>query len=131
MTSETVAKKPKKVTKKQMEINRRTFYKQLVIRVKEKIVEKNPDYLFVIKHKNLQNRVSVSSLKSKDLQKGIKDANEGFYVLMNKHNKRFIEKGFLKLLLIVEEVIIAQGRDFAEEVVISDDDIMLGEMISI
>jgi hypothetical protein len=131
MTSETVAKKPKKVTKKQMEINRRTFYKQLVIRVKEKIVEKNPDYLFVIKHKNLQNRVSVSSLKSKDLQKGIKDADEGFYVLMNKHNKRFIEKGFLKLLLIVEEVIIAQGRDFAEEVVISDDDIMLGEMISI
>ena len=100
MTSETVAKKPKKVTKKQMEINRRTFYKQLVIRVKEKIVEKNPDYLFVIKHKNLQNRVSVSSLKSKDLQKGIKDADEGFYVLMNKHNKRFIEKGFLKLLLI-------------------------------
>ncbi len=131
MTSETVAKKTKKVTKKQMEINRRTFYKQLVIRVKEKIVEKNPDYLFVIKHKNLQNRVSVSSLKSKDLQKGIKDADEGFYVLMNKHNKRFIEKGFLKLLLIVEEVIIAQGRDFAEEVVISDDDIMLGEMISI
>lgn len=131
MTSETVAKKPKKVTKKQMEINRRIFYKQLVIRVKEKIVEKNPDYLFVIKHKNLQNRVSVSSLKSKDLQKGIKDADEGFYVLMNKHNKRFIEKGFLKLLLIVEEVIIAQGRDFAEEVEISDDDIMLGEMISI
>lgn len=131
MTDQKSTQKVKKVTKKQIEINRREFYKNLVIRVKEKIVERNPDYLFEIKHKNLQNRVGVSSIKNKDIQRGIKDSNLGFRVLIHKNNKLFIEKGFLRLVLIVEEVIIAQGRDFTEEIVISDDDIMLGEMITI
>lgn len=119
--------KPVKITKKMLAEMETVYYAYLVKRTADYVLSKNPTYRFEIKRTNIQNRMPLSKLTNTGLKKALKDSPYSFKVTRNKYPTPHIERGFLKMINDVNEIMIEQGR-FLEQA-ITDDDFLLVEMM--
>jgi hypothetical protein len=116
-----------KITKKMQAEMEATYYAYLVKRTADYVLAKNPTYRFEIKRTNIANRMRLSILDNSALRKALKESPYSFKVTRNKYPTPHIERGFLKMILDVHEIMKDQGRFLEQE--ITDDDFLLVEMM--
>lgn len=122
MTTKTV-----KITKKMQAEMETAYYAYLVKRTADYVLSKNPTYRFEIKRTNISNRMSISKLSHTALKKALKESPYSFKVTRNKYPTPHIERGFLKMITDVEDIMKEQGRFLEHN--ITDDDFLLVEMM--
>lgn len=116
-----------KITKKMEAEIEETYYAYLVKRTADYVLAKNPNYRFEIKRTNIENRMRLSILDNAALRKALKESPYSFKVTRKKHLTLHIERGFLKMILDVNEIMKDQGRFLEQK--ITDDDFLLVEMM--
>lgn len=116
-----------KITKKQREEIEAKYYDYLIKRTADYVLSKNPEYRFEIKRKNISERVKLTRMTHVGIKKALRRSPYHFTVCMNNYATPHVEKGFLKMILDVHDIMDKEGRLLVED--ITDDDFLIVEMM--
>lgn len=119
--------KPVRITKKMQAEMETVYYAYLVKRTAEYVLSKNPTYRFEIKRTNIHNRLPLGKVTNFGIRKALRTSPYSFRVTRNKSPTPHVEKGFLKMITDVDDIMKDQGRFLEQE--ITDDDFLLVEMM--